>query len=84
MAARKGQQFSMSNEHRTKIANSKILKCLIEHTEGKDGCEMSPSRVTAGLGLLKKVMPDLTYDKSEGSDGDGKLIFETNYETKPK
>ena len=57
MAAKKGPQFAMSAEHRTKIANSQILKCLIEHVEGKR--EMSASQVTAGLGLLKKVMPDL-------------------------
>lgn len=49
--------FRMSPEHRTKIANSQILKCLIKHATGK--MEMTPSQVTAGLGLLKKVMPDL-------------------------
>lgn len=50
--------FRMSEEHRTKIANSQILKCLVEHIEGKR--KMSASQVTAGLGLLKKVMPDLS------------------------
>jgi len=48
----------MSDEHRTKIANSQILKCLLEHVEGVR--EMSPTQVTAGLGLLRKVMPDLS------------------------
>lgn len=48
----------MGNEHRDKIRNSNILNALIEHTEGKR--EMSSSQVTAGLGLLRKVMPDLS------------------------
>lgn len=47
----------MSDEHRTKIANSQILKCLIEHAMGQR--EMSASQVTAGLGLLNKIMPNL-------------------------
>lgn len=48
----------MTDEHRTKIANSQILKCLVEHAEGKK--EMSSTQVTAGLGLLRKVLPDLS------------------------
>ena len=48
----------MSAEHRTKIANSQILKCLLEHIEGKR--EMSATQVSAGLGLLRKVLPDLS------------------------
>ena len=49
--------FKMPEEHRLKIANSNILNALIEHACGER--EMQPSQVTAGLGLLKKVMPDL-------------------------
>jgi hypothetical protein len=49
--------FRMSEEHRTKIQNSRILRVLIDHVEGRE--EISPSRVTAALGLLKKVLPDL-------------------------
>jgi hypothetical protein len=48
----------MSDEHRTKIGNSQILKCLLEHVEGVR--EMSATQVSAGLGLLRKVMPDLS------------------------
>lgn len=47
----------MSLEHRNKIGNSNTLKYLLDHIEGKR--EMSPTQVTAGLGLLKKVLPDL-------------------------
>jgi len=35
-----------------------ILNALIEHAEGRR--DMSPSQVHAALGLLKKVMPDLS------------------------
>jgi hypothetical protein len=47
----------MSPEHRGKIQNSSILSALIEHAEGRR--EMSASQVSAGLGLLRKVLPDL-------------------------
>lgn len=49
--------FKMPEEHRLKIANSNILNALIEHVQGER--EMSATQVSAGLGLLKKVMPDL-------------------------
>ena len=49
--------FVMSHEHRAKIQNSNILNALIAHAEGER--EMSPSQVTAALGLLKKALPDL-------------------------
>lgn len=58
--AERGRQpgFRMSNEHRDKIKNSNILTALIEHAEGVR--EMSATQVTAGLGLLKKALPDLS------------------------
>jgi hypothetical protein len=56
---RRGREpgFRMSEEHRTKIQNSRILRVLIDHIEGRE--EVSQARVTAALGLLKKVLPDL-------------------------
>lgn len=57
----------MSNEHRTKIQNSQILKCLIEHTEGKR--DMGATQVTAGIALLRKVLPDLSNVSIEGTPG---------------
>lgn len=56
--------FQMGAEHRTKISNSKILKRLIGHVEGTE--EMSSTQVTAGIALLKKVMPDLTESMVKG------------------
>jgi hypothetical protein len=43
---------------RQRIRTSQIVRALIEHTLGNR--EMVPSQVSAGLGLLRKVMPDLT------------------------
>jgi len=59
--------FRMSEEHRVKIKNSNILNALIEHAEGKR--EMSSTQVTAAMGLLKKVMPDLQAVQHTGDDG---------------
>lgn len=60
--------FQMSNEHRVKIQNSNILNALIEHIEGAR--EMSPTQVSAGLGLLKKVLPDLAATAEINNDGE--------------
>jgi hypothetical protein len=59
--------FRMDDSHRTKIANSQILNRLIGHVEGN--VEMNSTQVTAGIALLKKVMPDLTHNQHEGADG---------------
>jgi hypothetical protein len=67
-APRPNPFVKMTDEHRLKIANSNILNVLIEHTEGRR--EMSQSQVTAGLGLLKKCMPDMTYTEHAGVDGE--------------
>jgi hypothetical protein len=58
--------FRMSNEHRDKIKNSNILNALIEHAEGVR--DMSATQVTAGLGLLKKALPDLTAVQMSGDE----------------
>ena len=50
--------FRMSDEHRVKIQNSNVLNALIEHVVGKR--EMSSTQVTAGVALMRKVLPDLT------------------------
>lgn len=55
--------FRMSEEHRVKIQNSNVLNALVEHVEGKR--DMSSSQVTAGIALLKKVLPDLSHNENE-------------------
>lgn len=74
MSASRGRRpgFVMGQEHRAKIANSKILNRLIAHAEGDE--EMSQSQVTAGLALLKKIMPDLSSQTVEHTGADGDAI----------
>jgi hypothetical protein len=64
--------FRMSDEHRVKIQNSNILNALIEHVEGAR--EMSATQVSAGLGLLRKIMPDLAATADLGDAGELKPI----------
>lgn len=66
--APRGRQpgFVMSAEHRDKIRNSNILNALVEHATGAR--EMSATQVSAGLGLLKKIMPDLAAMQLSGDD----------------
>ena len=63
--------FSMSNEHRVKIQNSNILNALIEHACGER--EMSSTQVSAALGLLRKVMPDLASTTVQGDENGGPI-----------
>lgn len=72
--------FVMGDAHRTKIANSKILNNLIKFAEGDlTPDEYPPHRVTAALGLLKKVMPDMTETMVKGANEDGShsITFKT-------
>lgn len=52
---------------RAKIVNSHIVNHLISHVLGKK--DMLPSQVTAGLGLIKKILPDLQATELSGPDG---------------
>lgn len=65
MAGRK-PGFRMTDEHRSKIANSQILNALMEHVEGKR--EMSSTQVSAGIALLRKVLPDLSATQHSGDE----------------
>ena len=56
----------MTEEHRLKIKNSNILSKLIIAAEGKE--EMSSTQAQIGLGLLKKVMPDMKSVELTGDD----------------
>lgn len=58
--------YRMSEEHRDKIRNSNILNNLIEHVSGNR--EMTSTQVSAGLGLLKKCLPDLQAVTISGDD----------------
>lgn len=58
--------FRMSDEHRVKIQNSNILNALIEHVEGKR--DMSATQVSAGVALLRKVLPDVSQVTVQGDE----------------
>ena len=74
MPAKTGPAYQMSSAHRDKIKNSNILNALIEHAEGTR--EMSASQVSAGLGLLKKIMPDLAATAIvDPEDRETKVVF---------
>ena len=64
----------MSDEHRVKIQNSNILNALLEHVDGKR--EMTSTQVTAGIALMKKVMPDLQAITLTG-DPDSPVAIQT-------
>ena len=78
--------FQMGAAHRTKIANSQILKRLIECAEGD--LEMSSTQATVALGLLRKVMPDMTETMLKGSGDNGehvhKIVTELIATTPPR
>lgn len=57
----------LTEAHRDKIRKSNILNALIEHVEGRR--DMSSTQVQAGLGLLKKCLPDLSSVEHSGEDG---------------
>lgn len=63
----------MSDAHRVKIQNSNVLTALIEHAVGKR--EMSSTQVTAGIALLKKVLPDLA--QTDVTSGGEKIAMPT-------
>jgi hypothetical protein len=73
MGAKKPVTFRMSNEHRVKIQNSNILRSLINHVEGKQ--DMSASQVTAGLGLLDRILPKLSQTTIQGDSDDGAILI---------
>ena len=62
----------LTDAHRAKIQNSNILNALIEHAEGRR--EMSGTQVTAGLGLLRKVLPDLAQTALTDAEGNSLII----------
>lgn len=80
--AKRGRQpgVVLTEEHRDKIRKSNILTALIEHAEGSR--DMTSTQVTAGLGLLKKALPDLSAVTVEGTGDGGAILFKTVYEGK--
>lgn len=63
MAARI-RKIRHDDETRAKIKTSQLINRLTEHV--LSDLELSPSQVTAGLGLLRKTLPDLTATEHSG------------------
>lgn len=77
MAARgRPKGFVMDDSHRVKIQNSNILNALIEHVDGKR--EMSSTQVSAGIALLKKVLPDLAQLDVRGAGENGEHLHKVS------
>lgn len=72
--------IKLTQQHRDKIANSKILQRLIGHAEGVE--DMTQTQVTAAIALMKKVMPDLKSTEMTGELG-VTVVRKTVYESKP-
>ena len=77
MAGKKGMHTRVLNAAavervRERIQADRIIKRLEDHV--LDGKEMSPSQVTAGLGLLKKRVPDLAAVELSGSGPGGEIV----------
>ena len=69
--------FVMSDEHRSKISNSRILDKLLDHVEGKS--EMSSTQINAARILLSKVLPDLSSVALTDADHSGPAKLEVTW-----
>ena len=63
----------MTDEHRPRIKNSQILNRLISCAEGK--IELTATQASVGLGLLRKVMPDLSNTTIQGDEDGGPVTI---------
>ena len=71
MAGKKGMKWSQGIRSpvtidllRQRIDAGKIVECLRAHALGQS--EMGPTQVAAALGLLRKVLPDMTVTEHSG------------------
>ncbi len=55
--------MAWENDVRLKIQGSKVVNRLIEFVNGN--VVLEPAQVTAGLGLLRKVLPDLSQSENK-------------------
>ena len=68
--------FRMDDSHRVKIQNSNILNALIEHVDGRR--KMGATQVSAGVALLKKVLPDLQAMTLTGPGENGEHLHKVS------
>lgn len=60
--------FTMGPEHRDKIKNSNILRRVIKFAEGNPDPGYEYQHAQVGLGLLKKILPDLSAVELSGDE----------------
>jgi len=83
MAGKKGMHHRVTTSPaaaeaiRARINGAQIAERLKKHVLGK--VRMTPSQVTAGLGLLKKVMPDTQAIELTGKDGGPLVVVEREF-----
>lgn len=77
-----GTDPALSKQDRATIQASGVLQALIAYVEG--GQKMDPSQVTAALGLLKKVLPDISSVASPDQAGGEPptILFQNIYESR--
>jgi hypothetical protein len=56
----------MTEAHRLKIQTGNILNVLVQHVNGERN--MSATQVSAGIALLRKVLPDLASVQHSGDE----------------
>jgi len=69
---------------REKIKASQIINRLTNHVLGALEKPLDASQVTAGLGLLKKCVPDLSATELTGKDGEPLFERIERHIVKPK
>jgi hypothetical protein len=65
--ARHASSIQTQEYYRSKIRTGMIVSTLQQHVEGRR--EMSATQIQAGLGLLRKVLPDLATHELTSSNG---------------
>ena len=73
MHARASTSPATAQAIRSRIQAGVITDRLVKHVLGET--EMSKSQVSAGLGLLKKVVPDLQTVQGPGDDGAHEVLI---------
>lgn len=63
---------------REKIRASQLINRLEDHVLSEDGPKLDSTQVTAALGLLKKIVPDLSAQTVSG-DADAPLKMEIGW-----
>lgn len=73
MHARSSTSPATADAIRSRIQAGVIADRLVKHVLGEQ--EMTKTQVSAGLGLLKKVVPDLSTVSGPGENGEHEVLI---------